>query len=309
MRKGWLVMAVLLTGGCEREAAEVPRAVEVREDRALEVLACSFNLRRAEPPDDGFRAWPRRVGRVLRAVHDLDPDVLGVQEAQHSQAADLWASLPGYGFYGVGRDDGRRAGEYPAILWKTSRFKADLDDAGTFWLSDTPEVPGSRSWGNEVVRAAAWIRLVDRSCGRGFYVFNTHFDHRNQLSRERGAELIARRIDARRRGDEPVVLLGDFNATRDNPALAYLTGRPAELGGTRHPAWEGGLVDVFARLHPGREVGSMHFWRDRDRPGWRVDHVLVSAAAEPLAAGVHREGELRELPSDHYPVWARVRWK
>lgn len=303
-----LLPGILLLAGCGEEA-EPPRAMVARDDGVLDLTLCTFNIRRADPPDEGMRAWSERVVRVVRALRSIDPGVFGVQEAQHVQAADLRASLTDYAFHGVGRDDGGRAGEYAGIFWKRERFEADPADRGTFWLSDTPDEAGSKSWGNSVVRAAGWVRLVDRASGRGFYVFNTHFDHRDQRSRELGARLIAGRIDARRRGDEPVVLLGDFNATHRNPAIEFLTGGRAMLDGERAGPWAGGLVDVFGTLRPeSRDLGTLHFWRSDGGPPWRVDHILVGTGAELVDAGVHREGARELWPSDHHPVWVRVRW-
>lgn len=284
---------VLTLGACREEGP--PRAVAVRADGDLELSLCSFNLRYENDGDRGWRAWPRRIDRVVRTIRQLDADVLGVQEALHGQAADLRASLPDYAFHGVGRDDGDRAGEYAAIFYKADRFEPDLDDCGTFWLSDFPEQPGSRTWGNEVVRCATWLRLTDRTAGRAFYVFNTHYDHRHQGSREKASALITGRIGARRHPGEPVVLLGDFNATEGNPAVEHFI------------QW--GLEDPYRVLHQGEsDRRTLHFWSG-DTDGWaKVDHILVSQGARFDGAGIHRVGNRREEPSDHYPVWARITW-
>lgn len=287
------ILLLVFVTSCREE--EAPRAVAVREDGALELSLCSFNVRYENDRDRGWRAWPNRLDRVVRAIRDLDPDVMGIQEALHGQAADLRASLPEHAFFGVGRDDGARAGEYAAIFYKADRFQPDPEEQGTFWLSDFPDQPGSKTWGNTVVRCTTWIRLIDRASGRGFYVYNTHWDHRHQPSREKAARLITERIASRRQTDEPVILLGDFNAITANPAVEHLL--------------KSGLHDAYHALHPDQPNRcTLHFW-SAETVGWaRVDHILVSGGARFRDANIHRAGTRETQPSDHYPVWARVVW-
>lgn len=304
----WLFLtAAFATIPTCRDHASPPRAVAVAEDGALALTLATYNIRYENPADTEWRAWPQRMVRLVRSLHAMNPDVFGVQECQHGQAADLRASLLNYDFHGVGRDDGRRGGEYAAIFFRRDRFEKTA--GGTFWLSDVPETPGSRTWGNGYTRSVAWVRLVDRSSGRGFYVFNTHWDHRSQHSREMAAPLIAQRIDQREHPDEPIVLLGDFNATEGNPAIDYFTGHRVELAGTTRPKWEHSLIDTYHLLHPNeRNRRTLHLWRG-SRSGWlKVDHILVSQGATVEAADIRVEATREEEASDHFPVWAKVRW-
>ena len=284
-------------------AEGIPRAVSIREDGALELRLLSFNVRYENADDRDSKAWPQRVVGAVKMIRREQPDVFGVQEALHGQVADLWASLPEYEFSGVGRDDGRRAGEYSGIFYQRDRFQPDQTDGGTFWLSDTPEQAGSKSWGNEIPRVAAWLRLIDRATGRGFYVFNTHWDHRNQPSRERASLLIAQRIDGRKHPGEPVALIGDFNAMESNPGLIYLTGRRVALAGSEQ-TWAGGLLDTYQMLHPTeKNRRTLHFWSGR-RDGLKVDHILVSRGAEVEGAEIISQDQ--PAISDHFPVISRV---
>jgi endonuclease/exonuclease/phosphatase family metal-dependent hydrolase len=299
-----LLMALVLCGSCRRrEAVQAPKAVPVREDGKIEILATTFNIRNENARDLDERAWPRRVANAVRLIRRIQPDVMGMQELTHGQAADLRASLPDYGFFGVGRENGRTEGEYAGIFYRPDRFSHDRAEGGTYWLSGTPERPGSATWGNTLPRIATWMRLVDLTTGRGFYLVNTHFDHQHQGSREQAAVFIANRIDGRKHPDEPVVLLGDFNAVETNPAIQYLRGIPAHLAGGRKQ-WKGGLVDTFRTLHPsGTAPKTLHLWGRKDA-GWKVDHILVSKGGRVLESGVVMDA----LPfsSDHYPVIARV---
>ena len=292
-------LVALLTLAACRESPP-PRAAAVSPDGSIDLRLASFNIRYEGTQDRGWKSWPNRIDRVVRTIRQLDPDILGIQEALHGQAADLRASLTDFDFHGIGRDDGKRAGEYSAILWKRHRFVPA--ERGTFWLSDFPEQPGSRTWGNEVVRITSWIRLTDRSSARSILVLNTHWDHRNQPSRVRSATLIANRIDQLARPGEPVVLLGDMNATEGNPAVDYLAGRGDK-------PWPNSLTDPYAALHP-REKNrrTLHFW-EASPEGWaKVDHILVSRGASFQDAGILRASSRESEPSDHFPVWAHVRF-
>lgn len=289
-----LVAMGCVSSACRRAEGGPPRAVPVAEDGVIDLRLMSFNIRYENPDDPGSRAWAKRIAGAVRMIREEEADVIGLQEALHGQAADLRASLPDYGFFGIGRDDGGKQGEYAAVMYRADRFVPDPDDAGTFWLSDTPQAPGSRTWGNEIPRVATWLRLDDRATGRGFYVFNTHWDHRNQPSREKAAELLVRRIEGRKHPEQPVVLLGDFNVVRANPALEMLV--------------RAGLEDVWSVANPAeRNITTLHFWEGSRAGGRKVDHILVSGGAEVVEAGIRDHDD--PMVSDHFPVTGRVRFR
>ena len=300
-----LLAGVVSLSSCQRKrTSTAPKTVTVRADGALELNLMSFNIRYENPGDLESRSWPQRVVGAVKMIRRERPDIIGVQEALHGQAADLWASLPDYEFFGVGRDDGRQAGECSGIYYQRGRFRRDPGDCGTFWLSDTPERVGSMTWGNGIPRVAAWMRLIDRASGRGFYVFNSHWDHRNQPSRERAALMIAQRIDSRKHADEPVALIGDFNSIESNPGMIYLQGTRVAVAGVEQ-VWENGLVDTFQSLHATeKNRRTLHFWTDTRAGQVKVDHILVSRGTRIEAAEIIASD--RPMVSDHFPVTARV---
>ncbi|MBK1882706.1 endonuclease/exonuclease/phosphatase family protein [Luteolibacter pohnpeiensis] len=281
-----------------------PKTVAVREDGLLELQVASFNIRYAHQEDDPRNNWPHRIAKVVHIIHDIAPDVFGVQEALHGPAADLWASLPDYEFFGVGREDGKRGGEYSGIFFLRSRFELDQSDCGTFWLSSTPEIPGSMTWGNTLPRTATWVHLTDRATGRGFYFFDSHWDHRNQNSREHAAMLIASRIDQRKFPQDPVILVGDFNAIENNPAVAFLRGERATIDGKKQK-WPNGLLDTFNALHPNDpNRRTFHQWESVRRGDFKLDHILVTRNAKVLKSGIQFEEP--PFASDHYAVSSRI---
>ncbi|NNC90686.1 MAG: endonuclease/exonuclease/phosphatase family protein [Akkermansiaceae bacterium] len=269
-----------------------------------ETVVATFNIRYASPSDKGARAWPERRKAVLEIIRDMDSDVVGLQEALWSQVQYLRPALPGYKWAGSGRDDGKKAGEFCAVGWKDDRFR--LLQTGIFWLSDTPHTAGSKTWGNEVVRICTWVRLIDKKTGTSFYVFNTHWDHKHQGSRERAARMVAAQIDARQSKGDPVILMGDFNAKEDNPAVQYLTGNKVALdGGNGAEQWKRPLVDVFDRLHPGEDDRrTFHGWKGTPDGRHKIDHIFASKDVTPRRCSIVRDAKDGAWPSDHFPVRA-----
>jgi endonuclease/exonuclease/phosphatase family metal-dependent hydrolase len=290
---GLAVAAGLVLGATAhfRKAPDAATAAAVPASSGS-VRVMSFNIRYGTA-EDGEDAWPRRRDLVVETIRAFDPDVLGLQEALRFQLDELAAALPGYAEVGVGRDDGVRAGEYAAILFRSERFEPLA--SGTFWLSDEPEKPASATWGNRIPRICTWVSLRDRATGTATLVLNTHFDHESAGSRERAAALIAERIDAFRDGSE-IVLTGDFNTPPDSGPMARLR----SAAGTSPP----GLRDAFSTAHPdSADPGTFHGFRGTPSGG-RIDAILVSGGWEVRAAGVIRASRDGRYPSDHFPVSA-----
>jgi len=287
MLRGRLLLMLLLIW-CLSCVVCVAAGDEIEETN-LKVM--SFNIRLGSA-QDGENAWPLRQRLVIETIQAFGPDFLGLQEAERMQLDKLVESLPEYAAVGVGRAaDG--GGEYSSILYRRSRF--DVSQAGTFWLSDTPSEPGSKGWGNGPPRICTWVHVFDRATNRRFYVFNTHWDHRSQPSRERGAQLMANRIATRDAQAEPFVVMGDFNAGEDNPARQALVAA--------------GLRDAYRVLHP-KATGDGTFNDFQGRTdGLKIDAVLISQHWIPLQASIDRTERDGRFPSDHFPVTATLNLK
>ncbi len=276
------------------------------------ITILSFNIR-YDNPDDGDNRWELRKEAVAQQIRDIDADVLCLQEALRHQLDDLHELVPGYEEYGVGRDDGVEAGEYCAILVRDG-FRV-ITDSGTFWLSDTPDVPGSVSWGNNVTRIVTWVILGDFA-GHNFTVYNTHFDHESQQSRERSAEEL--RTFIAHRGTPPFIIAGDFNVGEDNPAVMAMTTLHPKL---RHvdPEHYSELDkymltlddyrpfrDSFRVIHPNADsVGTFNSWTS-NRTGDKIDYIFVSSKWDVVDAGILHEKVNGRYTSDHFPVYARI---
>jgi endonuclease/exonuclease/phosphatase family metal-dependent hydrolase len=253
----------------------------------------TFNVRYGTA-DDGPDRWELRREMLLDVVKKFDPDVLGVQEALRDQLTVLGEALPEHACVGVGREpDG--GGEYSALFYRQSRF--DLAAADTVWLSDTPTVPGSHSWGNQLPRIYTWARLLDRSNARRLTLINTHWDHQSQPAREQSGKAMAALVAELITAGEPALVTGDFNSGEDNPAIACLL-REGEL-----------LRDTFRVIHPeDGAVGTFNGFRGRTE-GPKIDAVFVTPEWQVREADIVRTHEGDRYPSDHFPVTAIVELK
>ena len=254
------------------------------------VRALSFNIRYGTAAD-GDHAWPNRRGHVVTLIRDHAPHLIGFQEALRFQLDELEQRLHRYQEIGVGRDDGKTAGEYAAIWVDTLRFR--VVTSGTFWFSDTPTVPGSKHWGNGITRISTWARLVDRATGDTLRVYNNHWDHQSQPSREKSAALLLQRIAQDGAPGDGILVFGDFNADEANPAAQ------AMVTSTRTP-----LRDTFRAAHPdARVVGTFNSFRG-DSTGGKIDFILADPAWRVSDAGIDRRRFGSLWPSDHFAVWA-----
>ncbi len=251
----------------------------------MKISVGTFNVR-CDFPGDGLQAWAYRRERFLSLLHTWLPDVVGLQEPLQHQYSHIRQSLTDYDSVGVGRDDGREAGEFCPIFYRRERF--DLLKSGTFWFSETPEVPGTSDWGNRNRRICTWADLKEQSSGTAFTVYNLHLDHESQHSREKSVELLLSRI-RERETRVSVIVMGDFNAEPDNPALARFANS---------------LVPTNVLMaKPGAAAGTFHgFTGDVEREP--IDHVFVSSEWTVENARVIPGDGLRPYPSDHLLVSA-----
>lgn len=289
------MLALALLGGCAQPS---PRpSAEVRPPTIAPPLrVMTFNIR-YDTPDDGPNAWPHRRDWVAALIRYHDADAIGVQEALVHQLTDLDTRLPGFARVGVGRSDGRARGEFSAILYRTARLA--LLESGTFWLSSTPEVAGSKGWDADFERVATWARFRDRATGCRHLQLNTHFDHVGVAARRESALLIRQRLGALA-GGQPVVVTGDLNADPASEPVRILTTDSAGMAGRV-------LRDAFAVSREGH-YGPTSTWTAfrAIEPGRRIDYVLVSADVEVGKHAILPDRWDDRFPSDHLPVLASL---
>jgi endonuclease/exonuclease/phosphatase family metal-dependent hydrolase len=264
----------------------------------LELRITTSNIRYGTA-NDGVNAWEERRELLFEVLKAQAFDSVGLQEALDFQLKELDVAMPEYARVGVGRDDGKTKGEYSSIMYVKARYEAV--SSGTFWFSDTPEEPGSMSWGNTLPRICTWARLKNLASGGHYYHYNVHLDHLSQPSREKSAQLLAARIAARPDQADPVVVTGDFNAEPDDLTMTYLLGK-AEIAGMSTPFT---LKDAWLELHAADpESTTHHSFMGGATGGIHIDYVMYGPGITTKSAEIIRTHEGDVYPSDHYPLTA-----
>jgi endonuclease/exonuclease/phosphatase family metal-dependent hydrolase len=286
MKRAWLswccASVILLASAGPSAAAAVARAGA--GELALKVM--TYNLRYAS--DAGPNAWPERRPMMKRLILREAPDIFGTQEGLYPQLKDLASDLPDYEWIGLGRDGGSR-GEFMAVFFKRARFEPIAFDH--FWLSDTPEVIGSTTWGNTNRRMVTWVRLRERATSREFSVWNTHLDHQVEEARQKAAALIRDRL-ADTDKTLPLILLGDFNCPAGTSRAFDILTKEAGLS----DAWSAAV----RRVH--EEIGTFNNFKGPTKGGDRIDWVLTRGAVAVSRAEIITYTEKDRYPSDHFPV-------
>ncbi len=251
----------------------------------------TFNVR-YPASGDGENRWEFRRDLFVETVRAADPDLLGTQELFQAQGEYIAARLPEYRWFGLSRR-GNHEDEHMGVFYKESRLRTV--ESGDFWLSETPDVPGSMSWDVTLPRMVTWALFEVRATGKRFYFFNTHFPHRREdaEARLRCARLLGERIEALPK-DVPFILSGDFNSPAGSDAYQVLTGELKD-------AWP-------TAAHRFGQEGTMSQFRGASG-GPRIDWILYRGFARVLQAETVMRNENGRYPSDHYPVFAILEFR
>jgi endonuclease/exonuclease/phosphatase family metal-dependent hydrolase len=257
------------------------------------IKVMSFNIR-VGLANDGENHWNNRKSLALSRIQAFGPDLLGLQECiDDDQAEFVRLNLPDYHFYGVHRGGpGATALEMAPLLFRQSSFR--LLDTGCFWLSETPEVPGSMSWGSNYPRTVSWAKLACLANGAVLTYVNTHFDY-HPPAIDGDARVLRHWLDQIREVS-PVIVTGDFNAEKDSEAYRTLTG-------------DGALIDAFRQVHPiGTDEVTYHGYGQPEEMA-PIDWILVSDHFRVIESRIDRTHQGNLFPSDHYPLTAVLDWK
>jgi endonuclease/exonuclease/phosphatase family metal-dependent hydrolase len=251
----------------------------------------TFNIR-YDNPEDSLNNWQYRKDVVAEAIIAYDADLLGTQEVLANQLNDLKNRLPAYATIGVGREDGKEKGEYSAIFYKKDKFQEEK--SGYFWLSETPEVAGSKGWDGACERIATWGILKEKTTHKRIFFMNTHLDHVGKIARQEGVKLLLERAEALREG-LPMILTGDFNSSPDSEIIKQVT----ESGKFR----DSRLISQFTP----DVKGTFHaFGHIPDEEREIIDYVFVTGEITVDAYLVVPEKQNNIYLSDHVPVFVKA---
>ena len=304
-----VVLAAGVVAGCMKGVLS-----EVPESASRMLRVGSYNIRNGFGDKGTPNAWECRKGDLAALLRRLDLDVFGLQEVYAEQADYLKDSLPQYEMVGVHRDDGVRKGEASPVFYRKDRLAALK--SGTFWLSDTPDVPGSKSWGTAYTRICTWALLKDCRTGRAFCFANTHTDHKSALARKEGMLLIIRRMREFAPAGTPIVFTGDHNCCEtDEPAKAvsailndslYVSEKPPVGPWRTYNGWKW-LDKEYTAAEAMKLVPDVRNEK-KGGCGFRIDYIYVSDGIRVMSHETHADVRpgTKLYPSDHFPVSAVI---
>lgn len=286
---------------------------------AQSLFVGSYNIRNQNNSDvENGNGWKQRCPVICDMINFESPDVFGSQEVLVGQLHDMLAKLDGYAYVGVGRDDGKEAGEYSPVFYK--KEKLQLLKSGNFWLSETPQSPGVKGWDAACPRICSWGYFKDKQTKFCFYYFNLHMDHIGVVARRESAKLVISKIREICKG-APVILTGDFNVDQNNEIYTIFTTSGVLKDSyrcTKHLFATNGTFNSF----------DSGMWTDSQidhifvSPSFNVTHfaVLTNCYWVPVKESNAVQGKdapkeitlktyQRRMPSDHYPILARLKYQ
>ncbi|MEG0948978.1 MAG: endonuclease/exonuclease/phosphatase family protein [Bacteroidales bacterium] len=278
MRK-WMMGAVVSAGLIACSTPKEP----------VELNVASFNLR-LNTMSDSLNAWPYRAQQVKDLIRFHEFEVFGVQEALPEQM-DFLATMTEFSYAGKGRDDGERAGEHSAVFYRNDRFTAL--DKGDFWFSETPDVP-SKGWDATCCnRICSWVKLKEKSSGKELIFFSAHFDHEGAVAQLKSAEMMIDKINKIGNG-LPAIFVGDLNSVPTSDAYRVLSDKLKDAASV-------------SETDPYGPEGTFNAFRWNRIPEARIDYIFVNDPVSVSKYAVLTDSKEMRYPSDHFPVFARVR--
>lgn len=245
----------------------------------------TYNIRNSHAAD-GVNKWNKRKQSLANVVLKVCPDILGTQEVLFNQLKDLKKMLPAYDVFGAGRNNGKHAGEHSPIFY--NRDKYEFIKGGNFWLSETPNIPGSKSWDAAITRICSWVKLKDKQQGFEFFVFNTHFDHRGKDARVKSATLLCHMIDSLS-PNLPVIVTGDFNFQPDSEGYAVITNENHEVQ----------LKDSYSKDSPDYTDCGFNV---SNKNCSRIDYIFYNKQFTSANYILHTDNNGTYYPSDHLTI-------
>ncbi len=269
------------------------------ECKNIIVMTCNLRTPKASDSKKGD-GWADRKDLCIETIKNQHPDLIGFQECSKTQFDDLHAAFPDFLTFSTNGESALSEDPYE-VIFVSPRFSM-ITEAG-YWLSETPYIPGSRSWDNSKhSRVVNWMRLRDKASGIQFRILNTHFDQKGQMAREHSAEMVV--ADAKAfPPDFPQIFTGDLNADRPNKALDIL-----EAGG-----WQDTWTLLYGPKEPGFTahdfLGVNFVPKGKLAHAGKIDWIFCRGNITPISSKIIRDQRAGHYPSDHFFVVAEVQVK
>lgn len=272
----------------------VPYGIFAQPNNSVEtrINVVSANIRVALKSDEEKgHGWDSRKELTFEVIREQNPDIICLQEVLRVQNEDFKEAFPdffSFGFEGPEMDafddDEYHFIAKNPILFNINKF--DFISGGTYWLSETPHIGGSKGWGAARARNVNWVRLKEKSSQKVFRILNTHFDHISEDARLKEAEMI---IDETNQYPTrfPQILTGDFNAEFNSAPINFLK-----------TAW----TDSYFNVH-GKDSGfTSHGFKgeNSDSKKGRIDFIFFRGPIKASSAKVIKDNRSGFYPSDHY---------
>lgn len=259
----------------------------VDESGTLKLM--SFNVRYANGDKGTANAWENRRDDLYKMINTEKPLVIGTQECQINQKSDIAANCKEYGAIGVGRNDGANSGETCSIFYH--KASCSIEEWGSFWLSETPDAPGSKGWDANNIRIATWARIKVTATGKEFFFINTHLDHKGPTARAEGMKLIMKKFAELNKKKLPQLLTADFNTSQDdaifNECLKTMKNARLEAKDSDNRATYNGYVGGKTTM---------------------IDHIFLSGFDVVKFKTIDQKWGNTQFISDHFPIYTLAKF-
>lgn len=278
-----LILCSMITFNCNAE----------KNRKVASVNVASYNLR-MDTKSDSLNAWPYRKESMKDLIRFYDFDIFGTQEG-FKHMLDNLKEMSDYDYVGVGRDDGKDAGEHSAIFYKKSKLQ--LLDSGNFWYSETPDVPGLGWDATCCNRICSWGKFRDIKSGKVFFMFNSHYDHEGKVARRESSKLLLKKIRTIADKNVPVFVTGDFNASPDEEPMKIIE-------------QDGMLKDSYkvSRQKPYGTYGTFNAFKPAAETNPRIDYIWVTDNIIVNKYGTLNDMKNGRYPSDHFPIMIKAKF-
>ena len=276
------VIVILVMAGCKHKS----------EKDAIKIMTMNI---RYDNPGDSLNPWSDRIKIFSGFISKERPDILSMQEVLWNQYKDIDSVLSRYGSVGQGREDGVRAGELNPVFYSKERF--DLVRTITFWLSESPEIAGSKGWGASLPRIVTWMELVEKKKHQHFFLFNTHFAHDSDSARIMSSNILLNEVEKITEG-LPFIITGDFNMLPSSTGYGILTG-PAESEPLLYDSY------LISEKKPAGPPYTFNGFSEKPGEG-RIDFIFVKKGLKVLSHKTSIVKDKNLYISDHWPVTALI---